>query len=151
MADAVLSARRLISQQLDVGYPTSTLSLDERDDDAPIRAGYHAPDAPCVGADGQPVRLFSLLKEGRWLLLRYEPATRQPAMEARSNLRIISVGSGVSAELTDPHGHLRSAYGFAPGDICLIRPDGYIAALTHDERSPGLGGYLTQVGLQDQP
>jgi 2-polyprenyl-6-methoxyphenol hydroxylase-like FAD-dependent oxidoreductase len=134
------------TQQLDVGYPTSTLSLDERDDDAPIRAGYRAPDAPCVGAGGQPVRLFSLFKEGRWLLLRYEPAARQPAIEARRNLRIVNVGSS-GAELTDPQGHLRSAYGFSPGDVCLIRPDGYIAAFTHDERSPALAAYIESKGM----
>jgi 2-polyprenyl-6-methoxyphenol hydroxylase-like FAD-dependent oxidoreductase len=34
-------------QQLDLGYPESSLSLDERGDDAPLRAGYRAPDARC--------------------------------------------------------------------------------------------------------
>ena len=130
------------TQQLDLSYASSTLALDERDDDAPIRAGYRAPDAPCAGADGQPVRLFSLLKQGNWIMLRYEPACA-PTVASNSNLRIMNVGAG--AELGDPDGHLRTAYGFVPGDICLIRPDGYIGALTHDERSPALAAYIGQL------
>jgi len=121
-------------QQLDLGYPDSSLSLD-------ARAGYRAPDAPCVGANGQPLRLFSLLKSGDWIMLRYEPST-PPVFEARRGLRIIQVGA--QAELRDPAGHLREAYGLRPGDIALLRPDGYLAALTTDERSPALAHYLDE-------
>jgi 2-polyprenyl-6-methoxyphenol hydroxylase-like FAD-dependent oxidoreductase len=53
------------AQQLDLGYRASALSLDERQrevpDGAELRAGDRAPDAPCTGAGGQPVRLFTLL------------------------------------------------------------------------------------------
>ncbi|NYE61860.1 2-polyprenyl-6-methoxyphenol hydroxylase-like FAD-dependent oxidoreductase [Duganella sp. 1224] len=122
-------------QQLDLGYPASSLSLDERGDDAPLRAGYRAPDAPCVGAGGQAVRMFSLLRSGDWIMLRYEPATA-PVIAPRAGLRIVTVGE--HAELRDHHGHLRDAYGFAAGDIALVRPDGYLAVLTHDEQSPAL-------------
>jgi hypothetical protein len=128
-------------QQLDLGYPASSLSLDERGDDAPLRAGYRAPDAPLLGAGGQPCRLFSLLKSGDWIMLRYE-ASRAPAFTARRGLRIIDVGK--HAALRDHQGQLRTAYGFAPGDTALLRPDGYLAALTHDEHSPALAAYIEQ-------
>ena len=37
--------------------------------------------------------------------------------------------------MRDDGGYLRAAYGFAPGDVALIRPDGYIGALANgDER-----------------
>jgi 2-polyprenyl-6-methoxyphenol hydroxylase-like FAD-dependent oxidoreductase len=126
-------------QQLDLGYPASSLSLDERGGDAPLRAGYRAPDAPCTGAGGQPLRLFSLLKSADWIMLRYEPAAAAAIMP-RHGLRIITVGE--HAELRDHQRHLRDAYGFAPGDIALIRPDGYLAAFTHDEHSPALAAYI---------
>ncbi|MYM30081.1 2-polyprenyl-6-methoxyphenol hydroxylase [Duganella sp. CY15W] len=129
-------------QQLDLGYPVSALSVDERGDDAPVRAGYRAPDAPCVGAGGQPVRLFSLLKSGDWIMLRYE-AEGAPVFNARPGLRIINVGE--HAELRDPAGHLRDAYGFEPGDIALLRPDGYLAVLTHEESSPALARYMDEL------
>lgn len=134
-------------QQLDLGYPDSPLSLDERQDqcgDAPLRAGYRAPDAPCIGAGGQPLRLFSLLKSGDWIMLRYEPSANvTPLITPRRSLRIITVGQ--HAELRDHENHLRTAYGFAPGDIALLRPDGYLAALTHDEHSPALKEYIDRL------
>jgi hypothetical protein len=130
-------------QQLDLGYPASSLSLDERGDDASLRAGYRAPDAPCLGAGGQPTRVFSLLKSGDWIMLRYEPTSAASAIAARRGLRIITVGD--HAELRDSGHHLRTAYHFTPGDIALLRPDGYLAALTHDERSPALAAYIDQL------
>lgn len=135
-------------QQLDLGYPASSLSLDERGDDAPLRAGYRAPDAPLLGASGQPRRLFSLLKSGDWIMLRYEPATA-PAIAARRGLRIVDIGE--HAELRDYAGHLRSAYGFAADDIALLRPDGYLAVLTHDEQSPALATYISRSLRQSSP
>jgi 2-polyprenyl-6-methoxyphenol hydroxylase-like FAD-dependent oxidoreductase len=124
------------TQQLDLGYRGASLSVDQEqspgrdrgpqaEDNGALRAGDRAPDAPCVGAGGQPVRLFSLLKSGDWILLRYEP-DGLPALGARRGLRIIDVGE--TAELRDPDGHLRTAYGFSAGDMALIRPDGYLAA-----------------------
>lgn len=128
-------------QQLDLGYPESSLSLDERDDEAPLRAGYRAPDAPLLGAGGQPCRLFSLLKSGDWIMLRYEADAAKPAIAPSRGLRIIDIGE--HAALRDHEGHLRTAYGFTPGDIALLRPDGYLAALTHDEHSPALAAYIS--------
>ena len=125
------------TQQLDLGYRTSPLASDARGDDAMVRAGDRAPDAPCRGAAGQPLRLFTLLGGGGWTLLRYEPAGAG-AIAPRKGLRIVTVG--MYGELRDDGGHLRAAYGFAPGDVALIRPDGYIGALASGEE--GLEGYL---------
>ena len=142
------------TQQLDLGYRTSPLSLDERPQDAArqdalnatLHAGDRAPDAPCRGAGGQPLRLFTLLNSGDWALLRYQPAAPASAVVGRHGLRAIDIGP--AAELRDDAGHLRDAYGFTPGDVALIRPDGYIAALTKNERSPALTALLERAGLQ---
>ena len=125
------------TRQLDLGYRTSPLAHDARGDDAIVRAGDRAPDAPCRGAAGQPLRLFTLLGGGMWTLLRYEPAG-VGAIAPRAGLRIVTVG--MNGELRDDGGHLRAAYGFAPGDVALIRPDGYIGALAGGEED--LEGYL---------
>ena len=125
------------TQQLDLGYRTSPLAHDARGDDAIVRAGDRAPDAPCRGAAGQPLRLFTLLGGGMWTLLRYEPAGAG-AIAPRKGLRIVTIG--MNGELRDDGGHLRAAYGLAPGDVALIRPDGYIGALASGEE--GLEGYL---------
>ena len=130
------------AQQLDLGYRSSALSLDGRDGSAALRAGDRAPDAPCTGAGGQPVRLFTLLNSDGWTMLRYE-ANSAPAIAARRGLRIIDIGP--DAELRDAGGHLRAAYAFQRGDVALIRPDGYLAALTSDGDSPALAAYVDQL------
>ena len=127
------------TRQLDLGYRTSPLAHDARGDDAIVRAGDRAPDAPCRGAAGQPLRLFTLLGGGAWTLLRYEPAGAC-AFAPRKGLRIVTVG--MNGELRDDGGHLRAAFGFAPGDVALIRPDGYIGALASGEE--GLEEYLAR-------
>jgi 2-polyprenyl-6-methoxyphenol hydroxylase-like FAD-dependent oxidoreductase len=138
------------TQQLDLGYRQSALTLDERRrdgsrGDAP-RAGDRAPDAPCRGAAGLPLRLFTLLGSGGgggWSLLRYEAGGPSP-IAARRGLRIIDIGA--RSELRDDGGHLREAYGFQPGDVALIRPDGYIGALTADEGGAALADYMKWLG-----
>ncbi|SEO23570.1 hypothetical protein SAMN05428959_105527 [Duganella sp. CF517] len=83
------------------------------------------------------MRLFALLGGGAWTLLRYEPAGAT-AIAARAGLRIVTVGMNRAPR--DDGGHLRAAYGFAPGDVAPIRPDGYIGALAGGEA--GLREYL---------
>lgn len=129
------------TQQLDLGYRASPLAHDARDDDAIVRAGDRAPDAPCRGAGGQSVRLFNLLSAGGWTLLRYEP-TKDVRIAPRKGVRIVDVGP--NAELRDDGGHLRAAYGFAPGDVALIRPDGYIGVLASGDEPHALAEYLNQ-------
>jgi hypothetical protein len=84
------------TQQQNLGYPLSALTLDERPHDASnsavLRAGDRAPDAPCRGAAGQPVRLFTLSGVGGCLRLRYEASGPSP-LAARPGLRIADIGT----------------------------------------------------------
>jgi 2-polyprenyl-6-methoxyphenol hydroxylase-like FAD-dependent oxidoreductase len=66
-------------QQLDLGYPESSLAL-EKPARSGLLAGDRAPDAPIRGAAGQPTRLFELFKGPDWTLLGYdvEPIRRSP-------------------------------------------------------------------------
>ena len=61
------------TQQLDLGYPQSSLSLNQpaRSPERLI-AGDRAPDAPVRGAAGQPTRLFKLFQGPHWTLLGYQ-------------------------------------------------------------------------------
>ncbi len=122
------------TQQLDIGYPDSSLSLDRRGRGLP--AGSRAPDAPCRGRGGQPLRLFQLFGT-HWTLLAFET----DAIAPRPGLRIHRVGH----DLIDDGGHIARAYDFARGDLALIRPDGYVGALVTDPAE--LEGYLERVGL----
>ncbi|MBN9091345.1 MAG: FAD-dependent oxidoreductase [Reyranella sp.] len=105
-------------QQLDLGYPESSLARGPN-------AGNRAPDAPVRGAAGQPTRLFTLFQGTHWTLLVYDAPS---PIAARAGLRIYRVGG----DIVDDQGLVREHYGLAPGDCVLVRPDGYIGAMTRD-------------------
>ncbi|PZU09703.1 FAD-dependent oxidoreductase [Sphingomonas sp.] len=111
------------ARQLDLGYRTSSLALPGIDTGR-LRAGDRAPDAPCRGQAGQPTRLFCEFQGPHWTLVGYDAAER-PA--PRAGVRIVTVGE--HGDLIDDGAHIADAYGLAPGQWILIRPDGYVAAI----------------------
>ncbi|WP_028003380.1 FAD-dependent oxidoreductase [Sinorhizobium meliloti] len=129
--------------QLDVGYPDSPLSteLPERSDG--VRAGNRAPDAPVKGAAGQPSRLFRLFQGPHWTLLVFED--RRDMVAPRPGLHIYRLGTG--GDVVDAWGHVHEAYGLAPGECVLIRPDGYVGATLDADAIPRLEIYLSNVGV----
>lgn len=129
--------------QLDIGYPDSPLSkeLPERKDG--IRAGDRAPDARIRGAAGQPSRLFQLFQGPHWTLLIHEAG--DTLIESRPGLHVHHIGS--RGDIIDAWGHIRDAYGLAPGECVLIRPDGYVGVTFDAERIAELESYLARMGL----
>jgi 2-polyprenyl-6-methoxyphenol hydroxylase-like FAD-dependent oxidoreductase len=132
------------TQQLDLGYAESALSLEEPSRTSGLRAGHRAPDAPIRGAAGVATRLFKLFQGPHWTLLGYE-VDRRTAVRARRDLHIHTLGA--HGDIVDEGGHIRDAYGLKPGDWVLIRPDGYIAAIVSADAQPALERYLEQVGV----
>ncbi|MGK3992759.1 FAD-dependent oxidoreductase [Sorangium sp. So ce1024] len=131
-------------QQLDVGYPESSLALEAPGRSGGIRAGARAPDAPVRGAAGAPTRLFKLFQGPHWTLLGHGP-DRLSVVKPRPGLHIHAIGP--RGDIIDDGGHLRAAYGLSPGDWGLVRPDGYIGAIVSSEQAPALEAYLARVGL----
>jgi len=127
--------------QLDLGYPGSSLALNQPERRSGIVAGNRAPDAPMRGAAGQPVRLFTLFQGPHWTLLGYE--VEGLAIRPRSNLHIHRVGA--DGDMIDEAGHLRAAYGVSPGDWVLVRPDGYVGAMVSTGETVALERYLEEV------
>ena len=130
-------------QQLDLAYPTSSLTFEAPKRHRGILAGDRAPDAPLTGAAGQVVRVFDLLKGPHWTLIGYmvDHATQAP----RPGLHIHHIGP--HGDLIDTHGHFHTAYGIEDGAWVLVRPDGYIGAIVGAEHPGVLNGYFDQVGL----
>ena len=132
-------------QQLDIGYPGSSLALEKpRRSEGPF-AGDRAPDAPLRGAAGHATRLFELLKGPHWTLLGYE--VKREAVTARAGLHIHCIGLG--EELIDEGAHFRTAYTLSPGDWVLVRPDGYIGAFVNSQQTDALTRFLAEQGFPD--
>ncbi|EYF08526.1 FAD-dependent oxidoreductase [Chondromyces apiculatus] len=135
-------------QQLDLRYAHSSLALATSGETSrpsgALCAGDRAPDAPLRGAGGHARRLFELFAGPHWTLVGFEP--ERDILPPRPGLRIHKVGVG--RELADEAGHLRKAYGLAPGAWVLVRPDGYVAAIVASEDADALDRYLRDVGLE---
>ncbi|EIZ79634.1 monooxygenase fad-binding protein [Novosphingobium sp. Rr 2-17] len=130
--------------QLNIGYPESSLAVEAPERHGVLLAGDRAPDAQVRGAAGQPRRLFDLFKGPHWTLLADGGAT----VAAGPGLHIHSFGE--RRDLVDDAGQFRTAYGLAPGDRVLVRPDGYVGAIVSATEGAALDAYLAKVGLRDQ-
>ena len=131
------------TRQLDIGYTDSPLAIELPPRTSGIRAGGRAPDALIRGAAGQPSRLFQLFNGVHWTLLINADRPEQPV--SRAGLRVHYIGK--KGDVIDAWGHIRDAYGLAPGEYALIRPDGYVGATLEADRIAELGVYLDSKGL----
>ena len=129
--------------QLDIGYPQSSLALEQPPRTGTVFAGDRAPDAPIRGAGGQSLRLFNLFQGAHWTLLGYGVA--RGAVQPRPGLHIHVFG--LDGEVIDELGHFQNAYEVAIGDWVLVRPDGYIGAMVSSDDLERLEAYLLRVGL----
>ncbi|MEJ5021067.1 FAD-dependent oxidoreductase [Ochrobactrum vermis] len=132
-------------RQLDIGYPDSPLSRQLAERSGRTRPGDRAPDAPIVGAAGQPSRLFQLFRGTHWTLLLHEAGGE--TVGPRHGLHVHHLGS--QGDIIDAWGHVRDAYELAPGEGVLVRPDGYIGAfpMLGEELTTKLERYLGHVGV----
>ncbi|MGJ4854961.1 FAD-dependent oxidoreductase [Labrys sp. La1] len=131
------------TQQLDIGYPKSSLAIERPTRRGGVLAGDRAPDAPVRGAAGQPLRLFDLFKGPHWTLLVYEG--NPTALPSRRGLHIHGVGE--QGDIVDHAGHVGGIYALMPGDWVLVRPDGYVGAILASSEMALLERYLEEVGL----
>jgi len=134
-------------QQLDIGYPGSSLAMACPERPASLLAGDRAPDAPIRRAAGHATRLFELFRGTHWTLLGYDVDRSEVA--PRAGLHIHTFGAG--GDVIDDGGHFRDAYAMVSGDWVLVRPDGYIGASVATGRVKSLEDYLHTAGLHCWP
>ncbi|HBK45196.1 MAG TPA: 2-polyprenyl-6-methoxyphenol hydroxylase, partial [Xanthomonadaceae bacterium] len=99
--------------------------------------------APIRGAAGQPTRLFQLFQGPHWTLLVHQAGAE--TVGPRPGLHVHRIGP--RGDVVDAWGHVRAAYGLAPGECVLIRPDGYVGAILDADRIARLEIYLARMGL----
>ncbi|WP_435282271.1 FAD-dependent oxidoreductase [Streptomyces koelreuteriae] len=111
------------TQQLGLGYRTSSLTRETRTDPGPLRAGDRAPDGTVDGT-----RLFDAFRGPHWTLLALGRAVRPPAL-----------GEGVGVRTVQGPAH--GAYGTG---LFLVRPDGYVGWA--GDAPTGPAEYLARFG-----
>ncbi|MGH8094738.1 MAG: FAD-dependent monooxygenase [Chthoniobacterales bacterium] len=140
--------------ELNVSYRTSPIV--ENHGAGRVKAGDRAPDAELRDQNNQARRLFELFREPRHVLLIFQGATPEGAVQAeqlRSVLATVPNGAvdsyriargqtGAEAELRDLSGLAHAAYGLFEGGVTLVRPDGYIGYRAADFNAPRLQAYL---------
>lgn len=116
--------------QLGLTYRGSAVARDDRDEAAVLRAGDRAPDATQLEtADGE-CRLFDLTRHAGFTLLNFGPAVPIEALSPRLKTIRVAAHSGDPEVIVDAKGHLARAYGAGDRTLVLIRPDGYVAAIS---------------------
>jgi len=110
------------TRQLDLNYRGGPLIFDDGCS-AMLAAGDRAPDAPCRCGNSDPARLFTLFAGPHWTLLRFGPDAPRLDHEWLRSYRI-------GTDLLDADRNIHHAYDVKHDGAVLVRPDGYIGAIT---------------------
>jgi 2-polyprenyl-6-methoxyphenol hydroxylase-like FAD-dependent oxidoreductase len=140
---AIPTGRTATTTQLGLGYRDSVLARDDRGEDAGLRAGDRAPDAPGLKTVDGEHRLFDLLRGPQFTLLAFGPAAvAEPGVRV---LHVVDDPAG-PGEIADTEGHLVRAYGATDGTLVLIRPDGYVGLISDAGDTAAVAAYRALVG-----
>ena len=128
-------------QQLALSYREGPLAANGSDSTGTLNAGDRAPDARLVGPDGQPIRLFEMLRGPQFTAIAYGTEAAQALKGLRwpdsgAGLNRVCMDSSTSRDGTyhsDPGQAFQKAYGLAGDTLLLIRPDGYIAHIASED------------------
>ncbi|RKG60377.1 3-(3-hydroxyphenyl)propionate hydroxylase [Corallococcus sp. AB011P] len=141
--------------QLGLSYRGGPLAPEVPGDTARVQAGDRAPDAPCVDARGEPVRLSDRFRGPHWTLLAFGPAHAGVEAWAREcpgdSVRVVHIlgkGAAPSSEaLFDRDVHAHRAYDVVPGRnaLILVRPDGYVGHASRPGDLAALTAFLTPL------
>ncbi|MBF6217405.1 FAD-dependent monooxygenase [Nocardia abscessus] len=111
------------------GPETHQLDISYRDPGVrePLAAGDRAPDAPVKDEGGRPVRLFDLFRGPHATVLSFGA----PAQAGPHAYAVVRPGTQVSGRhVVDVDGHAHGAYAAVEGTRVLVRPDGYVGAIS---------------------
>ena len=150
---AVIAAARAMDGGVDAGLTSDTtqLGLHYRwsalagggEATGALRSGDRAPDARCHTRDGVEARLFDVYRGPHATLLGFGARTTSVLAEIGAahgarvrTCTILQPGEALAtsalATLVDVHTEATDCYGLSDGDLVLVRPDGYVAAIDHD-------------------
>jgi 2-polyprenyl-6-methoxyphenol hydroxylase-like FAD-dependent oxidoreductase len=129
------------TQQLGISYRGSSLSREEQRHLGKLRAGDRAPDACCLDASGNAIRLFDAFRGPHFTLLAFGEAHADTVAQVNERhapmvraLRVVRPEEACHGQdLVDAEGHARAAYDVRGDALVLVRPDGHVGLFA----SPG--------------
>ena len=139
------------TSQLGLSYRWSPLATPGPPLPNGLQAGDRAPDAPARDATtGQPRRLFDVFRGPHFTLLGLGVGSRSvldqvaAAYGSRVGTCLISPAPAAGVDLVDAEGHVARHYGLGSATLVLVRPDGYLAAVTPLPEAEVVLDYLAQ-------
>lgn len=121
------------TQQLLLNYRGGPLTRELRAEPGGLRAGDRAPDAPALDANGDPIRIFDLLRGPHWTVLAFGVPVGDVGVPVYS----------VGVDIVDDRGLVRADYQVDDRTVFVIRPDGYLGLVADDAQE--VAGYLRTV------
>ncbi|TCO56063.1 FAD-dependent monooxygenase [Actinocrispum wychmicini] len=119
--------------QLGIGYRGGPLAAENRATPGLLQAGDRAPDGPVHGPDG--ARLFDVFRGTHFTLLGFGVDVAEFERRRPGVVRARTVGQH--------DGQVRTTYDAADGALFLIRPDGYVGAVS--QTPAAIEDYLCRV------
>ncbi|WAC55522.1 FAD-dependent monooxygenase [Gordonia sp. SL306] len=132
-------------RQLGITYRGGPLAPVHAESTHTLRVGDRAPDSRLLRADGGgPMRLFELYAGPHFTLVGHGPTAAEHLGQIKwpnigAQLRTVAINSAQAeldastVVLADVAGDFATTYGITSDTMLLIRPDGYIGAIAHDE------------------
>ncbi len=147
----LVSQRRLVQRQLAsrlsqqwVNYrggplaPSQRASLGTR----AVRAGDRAPEVTGLILNGRPTSLFELISRPEHTLFVWGNGQDLQGVGGEVAVFGVEAGNGPGdGSVQDTGGRFGKRYGLSPGEVCLIRPDGYVG---YAGSADGLHYYLSK-------
>ncbi|MFG1654880.1 FAD-dependent monooxygenase [Micromonospora sp. NPDC049275] len=128
-------------RQLALNYRGGPLAADSGEESPNVLAGDRAPNARFLDTDGRPGQLFDAFRGAHFTLI----AVGEPAVSALTQISWPGTGAAlktVEVAEKDAAG-VRRIYGITSSAQILVRPDGYVAYVTHDDWTGTLSRYST--------
>jgi 2-polyprenyl-6-methoxyphenol hydroxylase-like FAD-dependent oxidoreductase len=110
------------TQQLSLNYRGGPLSSELRAEPGGVQAGDRAPDAPALDANGNPIRIFDLLRGPHWTVLTFGVPVGEVGVP------VYAVGT----DIVDDQGLVAADYQVNGPTVFVIRPDGYLGLAAND-------------------
>jgi 2-polyprenyl-6-methoxyphenol hydroxylase-like FAD-dependent oxidoreductase len=121
------------TQQLDINYRTSRLSVDRGRPDRALIAGDRAPDAVYIDPEGRRRRLFESFRGPHFTLLMFGGVDVRIPTDG-PELRVAHLSTDAPAAVT---------YGIDGPAIVLVRPDNYVGLIDESPTPTAAADYLS--------